>query len=107
MKEKTESIVYVVQESRGKNVLDAERYGRLVALFSEDSFVHLLPENAIAKIKTGLGIFSDDDYLLLIGSPILIGCCVAIAAKVNHGKVACLQYDKQEKRYFEVRLNLW
>jgi hypothetical protein len=61
------------------------------------------PEQVIAQLEEGLAEFGDDDYLLLIGNPCIIGWATAIAAQINDGRVAMLQWHGREKKYIPVR----
>mgnify|MGYP000622126402 CR=1 FL=1 len=57
-------------------------------------------------IKQELKEFSDDDYLLLIGDPAIIAVCGAIAAKNNRGKFKVLKWDRNDKRYYDLEIDL-
>lgn len=50
------------------------------------------PEPIIKELEAKLHNFSDEDFLLLIGNPILIGLATAVAADVN-GRVRFLQWS--------------
>ena len=50
--------------------------------------------------------FSDDDWLLAMGDPAIIGIAFAIAASINHGRVNLLKWDKIERSYYPVKVNL-
>jgi hypothetical protein len=60
----------------------------------------------VKELKQKLSWFGDNDSLLLIGNPVLIGCAVAIAAKVNNGRVKVLQWSGTDRRYVAVQLDL-
>lgn len=104
--------VYLVQDSKCVDVKDgqlkskfdytaAERYGNIVHLLDPGSSpFDLLP--VIKRLQQGLAMFNDSDYLLLVGSPILIGLAVAIAADNNAGHVAMLQWSGAKRQYIPV-----
>jgi hypothetical protein len=60
----------------------------------------------IDELREKLSFFGDDDCLLLIGNPVLIGCAVAIAAQSNRGKVKVLQWSGTDRRYVKIQLDL-
>jgi hypothetical protein len=80
----------------------AEEFGELEFLLSPVT-VPNKPERAIAELRKKLCNFSDDDYLLLIGNPCFIGWSCTIAADINDGKVAMLQYNGSRKQYYVVK----
>ena len=80
----------------------AEEYGTLEFLLSPVS-VPNKPEKAIATMREKLRNFSDVDYLLLIGNPCFIAFGCAIAADINDGRVAMLQYNGSRKKYYVVK----
>ena len=64
------------------------------------------PEKTVMQIKRKLSGFNDDDYLLALGDPAIIGISFAIASNLNHGRVNLLKWDRQEKIYYDVRISL-
>ena len=65
--------VYVIQENSKFNIISARQYGELVPIFEEGKQIMLSPAPAIRKLKHVLKDFSDEDFLLLIGDPSMIG----------------------------------
>ena len=61
--------VYVIQEVAGRNVLSAEKYGKLELLLPEGSQLVLSTGPTVRRLNKKLKDFCDDDYLLLIGDP--------------------------------------
>jgi hypothetical protein len=100
-------MVYVIQEQQGKNVLSAGKYGELQYLLKEGSQVTLSAGFVTNTLKSKLDKFNDNDYLLLIGDPVAIGIAVAIAAHWNRGKVKLLKWDKQDKMYYPVSIDIY
>jgi len=45
--------------------------------------------------------------LLLIGDPLAIGLAVAVASNANRGKVKLLKWDRQERQYYPLSVNLY
>ena len=79
----------------------AEKYGELVSLLSPTA-APFNPRSILDELRTKLRDYGDDDYLLLIGNPMLIGYTVAIAADINDGRVNLLQWSGSEKGYIAV-----
>ncbi len=103
------STVYVVQmqERRGEPVYDlseAEQFGKLV---------YLLPPNAhyagkwVDRIHQKLQLATADDYLLLIGSPSLIGWAAAIMADYTDGQLNLLVWNRRSQSYEVVKENVY
>ena len=61
----------------------------------------------VNRLKHKLRNFTDMDYLLLIGDPLAIGLAVAIASNANRGKARLLKWDRQEKQYYPLNVNLY
>lgn len=79
----------------------ATTYGELVELLTPTANP-FNPPHIIDELHEKLETFSDEDYLVLIGNPVLIGWCVAIAAYYNDGRVTCLQWSGSNHRYIPV-----
>ncbi len=101
---KTSPRVFIPQESPGKNVIPAAKFGELVTIFDAHKQVMLSPAPATNAINHALRNFSDDDYLLLIGDPVLVGVCCSVAAKFNSGRMKLLKWDRQEHRYYVIQV---
>lgn len=61
------------------------------------------PDYAIEVIEESLADFSDEDHLLLIGNPALIGWATTIAAANNNGRVSMLVWTNREKAYRAIK----
>ena len=99
--------VFVVQEVVGKNILSAEKYGKLELLLPEGSQLVLSTAPTVRRLKSKLKDFSDEDYLLLMGDPSAIGIACAVASSNNRGRFKCLKWDKREYKYYPVEVNLY
>ena len=66
----------------------------------------LSPGPAVRKAKQLLRDFSDDDYLLLIGDPAMIGLSCSVASYNNRGKYKVLMYDRRTFTYFPIQIDL-
>ena len=82
----------------------AEEYGEIEFLLSPSA----APWDTVSivdELQEKLHNYTDEDYLLLIGNPVLIGLTVAIAANMN-GAVNCLQWSGKDKKYICVSANI-
>lgn len=98
--------VYVVQENPKKSVHDARRFGELRVIYPADSQVVLDSDTPAAIAKAKLATFSDEDFLLLVGDPVLIGICCMEASHVNGGRVPLLKWDRIERLYYPVVVDI-
>ena len=98
--------VFVTQENPRVDIVSALKCGDLEPLASPFDQVHLNPGRVVASMRRKLRKFDDDDWLLAMGDPAIIGIAFAIAASVNHGHVNLLKWDKIEKSYYPVKVNL-
>lgn len=79
----------------------AEKFGTVEELLAPGDSPFNLPP-VMEKLRKGLAMFTDEDYLLLVGSPVLIGLAVAVAADNNAGFVNMLQWSGAKKLYIPV-----
>jgi len=99
--------VYVVQEVPGRNILGARAYGDLKVLLPSNTNIVLSPAPTIRRLKEGLKNFTSEDYLLLMGDPAVIGLACAIACDINVGKYSVLKWDRIEKDYYPVEIDIF
>ena len=110
----SESIVYVIQEIAGTkignpkiNIMGASNYGKFKFLLPEFSQIIFSPGPLIYKLRQGLKEFREKDYLLLTGDPAIIGVACSIASDITNGKYNLLKWDKQERKYYPIKINLY
>jgi hypothetical protein len=113
IKSGSKPIVYVLQEIAGTkegrpkiNIIGATQYGELKFLLPEFSQIIFSPRPLIIKLKNLLKDFKSKDYLLLIGDPSIIGVSCAIVSEITNGKFNLLKWDKQERRYYPIKIDL-
>ena len=99
-------IVYVTQENPRVNIVSATRWGDLEPLTSPFDQIHINPSQIVAQIRRKLVEFNDDDWLLAMGDPAIIGVAFAIASEQNHRRVNILKWDRMEKSYYPVKIRL-
>ena len=112
----SKSKVYIIQNVmrkypdgtyRGLDYSQAERFGEVVFLFDWNKQVVMSPQPTIRKLKTVLKDFSDNDYLLLVGDPALIGLTTSVLVTISNGRYNMLKYDRIEKDYFPIRVDIY
>ena len=97
--------VYVLQEM-GRNVRSAEKFGDLKVVLPDNKQIVLSSGPLTFKLKHALKDFNDNDYLLLMGDPAIIAVAGAVASDVNGGKFKVLKWDRDEKRYYDIEIDL-
>ena len=113
----SERKVYVIQEIPGSkagtpkiNIMCAAAYS------TTNDFNFLLPEFSqmifspgplIFKLRKGLRNYTPEDYLLLTGDPAIIGVACSIVSDITNGKYKVLKWDKQERKYYPIEINLY
>ena len=107
-------IVYVIQEIAGTkdgkpkiNILGAAEYGTFKFLLPELSQMIFSPGPLIFKLRKGLRDYNTEDFLLLTGDPAIIGVACSIVANITNGKFNLLKWDKQERKYYPIQINLF
>ena len=113
LKENKEPIVYVIQELPGTsvgrpkfNIMGALKYGKLKVLLKENTQIIMSPGPIIFELRRLLKNYTSQDYLLLSGDPAVILLAGMIASDINNGKVNVLKWDRQEKVYYPLEINL-
>ena len=108
------STVYVIQEIPGTqagnpkiNIMGASQYGQFKFLLPEFSQMIFSPGPLIYKLRQGLKNYTADDYLLLTGDPAIIGVACSIVSDITNGKYNLLKWDRQERRYYPIKINLY
>jgi len=109
-----ESKVYVTQEIPGTregrpkiNIIGASKYGELIFLLPELSQIIFSPGPLVFKLRKLLKDYTPDDYLLLTGDPAIIGVACSIVSDITNGKYKLLKWDKQERQYYPIEINLY
>ena len=108
-----QSIVYVIQDIPGTkvgapkiNIIGATQFGQLKVLLPENSQIILSPAYVVQTLKQKLKDYTESDYLLLTGDPAIIGVACSIVSEITNGKYNLLKWDKQERKYYPVKINL-
>ena len=109
-----ENKVYVIQEVSGTisgapkiTIMGAAKYGKFEFLLPEFSQIIFSPGPLIFKLRKALKDFTTEDYLLLTGDPAIIGVACSIVSDMTNGKYNLLKWDKQERAYYPIEINLY
>jgi hypothetical protein len=93
-------------QPRFPSISKADEWGQVEYLL--DPSAHPFnPDLVIGSLHHKLSGFSDDDYLLLIGNPVLIGMASAVAARYNDGKINFLQWNPKNSKYVHIFAQLY
>ena len=108
------STVYVIQEIAGTkagnpkiNIMGASNYGQFKFVLPEFSQMIHSPGPLIYTLRQKLKDYKPRDYLLLTGDPAIIGVACSIVSDITNGKYNLLKWDKQERRYYPIEINLY
>ena len=114
LKTRRPTTVYVIQEIPGTNagnpkinILGAAEYGVFKFLLPEFSQIIFSPGPLIFKLRNLLKNYRPSDYLLLTGDPAIIGVACSIVSDITNGKYNLLKWDKQERKYYSIAINLY
>ena len=114
IKNEESPIVYVIQhipgtaEGRPKiNIMGAAEYGKFKFLLPELSQIIFSPGPLIFKLRKELANYRKRDYLLLTGDPAIIGGACSIVSDITNGKYNLLKWDKQERKYYSIEIDLY
>ena len=109
----TPPTVYVIQEIAGTrdgrpkiNIMGAAEFGKFKFLLPELSQIIFSPGPLIFKLRKGLQNYRSKDFLLLTGDPAIIGVACSIVFDMTNGKYQLLKWDKQERKYYPIEINL-
>ena len=107
-------IVYLIQDVPGTkagapkiNIIGATQFGQLKVLLPENSQIILSPNYVITTLRQKLKEYTTKDYLLLTGDPAIIGVACSIVSDITNGKYNLLKWDKQERKYYPVEIDLY
>ena len=105
--------VYVLQELPGTkagspkiNIMSASKFGKFKFLLPEFSQIIFSPGPLIFKLRSLLKEYTIKDYLLLTGDPAIIGVACSIVSEFTNGKYNLLKWDKQDRIYYPIEINL-
>ena len=114
LKQDSEKLVYVIQEIPGTkegrpkiNIMGAQKFGKIKVLLKEDSQMIFSPGPIIFELRRLLKKYRTTDFLLLTGDPAIIGVACSVVSDITHGKYHLLKWDRQERMYYPISINLY
>lgn len=84
----------------------AMRYGDIVLLLDTAVQVGIAIKPMIRQFRDKLRTFSDDDFLITTGDPAAMVLAFTIAQEYNSGRVNLLRWDRREKGYIKLAIEL-
>jgi hypothetical protein len=114
IKSRMSNTVYVIQDVPGTregrpkiNIIGASQFGALKVLLPENAQIILSAGPLVFKLRKLLQNYTPEDYLLLTGDPAIIGVACSIVSDITNGKYKLLKWDKQERRYYPIEIDLY
>ncbi len=101
------SKVFVTSETQQHNVTPALQFGEIITILPPNSQVLFSVVPTVSRIKRKLDKFTDEDYLVLIGDPAVIGIVCSVAAAKNNGRFKVLKWDRREKLYVPIQIDIF
>ena len=109
-----DSKVYIIQEISGTregrpkiNIIGAAKYGDFLFCLPEMAQIIFSPGPLIFKLRKLLNNYTPEDFLLLTGDPAIIGVACSIVSDTTNGKYKVLKWDKQERQYYPIAIDLY
>lgn len=110
------SKVYVVQQTMKKgpggglvpafDLTPAIAYGDIELLLESSTLVGIAVKPVLRTLRDKLRDFSDDDYILPVGDPIAMALAINVAMEYNNGRAKVLRWDRREKGYVKLQVEL-
>lgn len=96
--------VFVTSEDPRLDYSAAREFGTEIIGVFPPGQVHLSPQIALYRARAVLRSMKREDYLALVGDPVKIGICVAIAAE-RCGKVKLLRWNRNTLNYLPIEVD--
>ena len=98
--------VFIVQEMPNHDLAPAMRYGEMKVLLPSNTQIAFSTVPTVRTLRRKLRDYKDGDFLLLTGDPVAIGLACSIAAFYNSGRYTALKWDRRERMYIPVRIDI-
>ena len=98
--------VYVVQEMPNHDISAAMRFGEIKVLLPSNTQIAFSTVPTVRTLRRKLRDYKEGDTLLLTGDPVAIGLACSIAAFYNAGRYTALKWDRREKLYIPVKIDV-
>jgi len=99
------SRVFVCQET-SLDLSLAERFGKLETLVKSDRDAILSVSPVVRQASRKLANFGDNDHLLLIGDPVVMGVMASLALTSGRGRAKFLKWDRKQSTYYSIQIDL-
>lgn len=83
----------------------AKEFGELVELVGPSA--KPWTESVLDEMYERLGTITEEDYILMIGSPVMCSITAAYVAQELNGRIQFLQWDGYNRKYFPINVSLW
>lgn len=83
----------------------AEKFGKVVVMLQPDS-PRAGPGPCAVAIREQMADFGDQDWIVCVGDPSLIGVAAAIAARKTGGILRLLKWDRMASDYIPVEVHV-
>ncbi len=94
------------QTVKSMDLTPAREYGELEVLLPSSQSL-LAPVPTVRILREKLKNFSDADYILPVGDPVLMSTVAMIAGEINNGKVTFLKWDKLIRKYITIQVDVY
>ena len=94
------------QTIKSIDLTPAGKWGEMILLLRSNQSL-LAPTPMIKTLTLALAAFDDTDYLVPVGDPILMCAAAGIASRNNNGRVKFLRWDRRNKDYTVIQLDLY
>jgi hypothetical protein len=98
--------VFVVQEMFNHDISAAMSFGEVEVLLPPNHQIAFSTAPTVRRLKSKLRNYTDGDFILLTGDPVAIGLVCAIASFNNSGRYTALKWDRRERLYIPVRIDV-
>jgi hypothetical protein len=88
------------------DIAPAMKFGDMKVLLPANTQIAFSTVPTVRLLRRKLREYEDGDYLLLTGDPVAIGLACSIAAFYNAGRYTALKWDRREKLYIPVKIDI-
>jgi hypothetical protein len=88
------------------DIAPAMKFGDMKVLLPANTQIAFSTVPTVRLLRRKLREYKDGDYLLLTGDPVAIGLACSIAAFYNSGRYTALKWDRRERLYIPVKIDI-
>lgn len=96
--------VYLTHEDPRFDYTPARKFGRLIKPIFPPGQIQLSPQVALYRARLILREIDGSDWIALVGDPIKIGICVAVAAE-RLGRLRLLKWNRHTLEYLPIEVD--